>query len=290
MNKSILMIMGGALVVAITVAMLVQSKLSSSPSASSAATVEILTAKRKLMTGERIQQEDVRWQAWPEDALFAGVIKRADQPDETKLAISEAPLRRDIEAGEPVTEQATVSDVKEGSNFLAAMLSPGMRAISISVKPETSVSGFLSPNDYVDVILSYQPKFNSTMQGYADHVVQSYASETILSNIKILAIDQEVRNQENAEATTAKTITLEVSKRQAEKLAMAQSMGEITLSLRRLGEKDTENEIQSAPTTDVGTIKLINKVGTLKDRDNSNTVRLYNGNAIQNIPVRAASH
>jgi pilus assembly protein CpaB len=281
------MIMGGALVVALLVALVVNSKLSGHSASSS---TEILVSNKRLLVGEKIQAADVRWQQWPEDAMFKGVIKRSDQKDETKLAIYDAPLRRVVEPGEPVTDQATISDLKNASNFLAATIAPGMRAASVAVKPETSVAGFLSPGDYVDVILSYSPKLSSDLQGYSADVVQEYASETILSNVKVLAVDQESKDQDRA-AKTAKTITLEVTKSGAETLALAERMGEIILSLRRMGEVDSLNDKKPLLTTDVSKSLVMKRVTDAMERSrtDSGTVRVYSGTTIQNVPVRSGA-
>jgi pilus assembly protein CpaB len=286
MNKNVLMIMGGALAVAILVALVVQSKLGGS--SEPAKGVEILVATKKLLEGEKIKPDDVRWQSWPEDALFTGMIKRADQKDDTKLAVYDAPLRRTVEAGEPVTDQATISDAKGATNYLAASIAPGLRAVSVAVKPETAVSGFVGPGDYVDVILSYQPKLSGDMQLYSSNVVQNYASETILSNVRVLAVDQEVKNSER-EAKTVKTVTLEVTKAGAETLYLAQTMGEISLSLRHMGDKDTDTDKKSSLTTDMSRSAVMKRVEKIKNEEktSSDTVRVYSGSTIQNVPVRA---
>jgi pilus assembly protein CpaB len=285
MNKSILMIMGGALVVAIFVAMIVQSKLGGHQKAEG---TEVLVAAKKLLIGEKAKKEDVRWQSWPEDAVFKGMIKRADQKDEEKLAVYDAPLRRSVEAGEPITEQAMIADVKGANNFLAASIGPGMRAMSVGVKPETSVAGFISPGDYVDVILSYSPKLSSDLQPYSNDVVQNYASETVLSNVKVLAVDQEAKD-EGREAKTVKTVTLEVSKQGAEVLALATNMGDISLSLRHMGDKDSEKDTKSSLTTDISKSLVMKKVADImeKEKTSSDTIRVYSGTSIQNVPVRA---
>lgn len=288
MNKSVLMIMGGALVIALLVAMVVQSKLGSTKS--KAATTEILVANKKLMTGEKIKEQDVRWQAWPEAALFKGVIKRSEQKDEKKLSIYDAPLRRSVEAGEPITSQAMIADVKGAKTFLAAALAPGMRAVSIAVKPETSVAGFLAPGDHVDVIVSHSPRLDGDLKKFSGDVVQRFASETVLSNVKVLAVDQEAKNQDR-EAKAVKTVTLEVTREGAEALALAESMGVLSLSLRRMGEKDGEIEKRPILTTDVTRSTVIRSVGQAKERrqTSSDTVRVYSGNTIQNIPVRSVA-
>jgi pilus assembly protein CpaB len=287
MNKNVLMIMGGALAVAIIVAMIVQSKLGGSHE--KATGVEILVANKKLLQGEKIKADDVRWQAWPEDALFTGVIRRSEQKDEKKLAVYDAPLRRIVEAGEPITEQVTITDAKGGSNYLAAAIAPGMRAVSVGVKAETAVSGFVGPGDFVDVILSYQPKMNGELQQYSGGIVQTFATETILSNVKVLAVDQDVKGDERDPKASAKTVTLEVSKTGAETLYLAQTMGSISLSLRHLGEKDTASDQKPSITTDMSRSAVIKRVEKIRNEEktSSDTVRVYSGNSIQNVPVRA---
>src|SRR5690606_13498786 len=100
--------------------------------------------------------------------------------------VYDAPLRRNIEAGEPITRQALVPDAKGGNNFLAALIAPGMRAMAVSVKANTVAGGFIAPGDRVDVILSYAPRLSSDMQSFSGEYIRRYASETILSNIKVL--------------------------------------------------------------------------------------------------------
>lgn len=288
MNKSVLMIMGGALLVAILVAVVVQSKLSTK-SGAGGATTEILVANKKLLLGERIKAEDVRWQAWPDASAFKGVIKKSEQGDPKKLDVYDTPLRRDIESGEPVTRQAIISDVKGAGNFLAATISPGMRAMAVAVKAETSAGGFVAPGDRVDVILSYTAKLNRDAQDMARNVVSRFASQTVLSNVRVLAVDQKSKD-DGKEAKVAKTVTLEVTREGAEVLALAASMGDISVSLRRLGEKDKVEDMITPITTDATTSEVIRKLNDLVDQSavTSNAVRVYSGSAVQNVPVRAS--
>ncbi|HEX2753434.1 MAG TPA: SAF domain-containing protein, partial [Alphaproteobacteria bacterium] len=121
MNKSVLIIMGAALIVAMVVALMVQKKLAPrDDGAPSLPTVEILVASKKMLIGEKLDAAQVRWQTWPEAGLYAGVIRRAQGKEIEDLDVYKAPLRRNIEAGEPVTTQALVPDTKGGTNFLAA--------------------------------------------------------------------------------------------------------------------------------------------------------------------------
>jgi pilus assembly protein CpaB len=286
MNKTILMIMGGALIVAVLVAVLVQAKLGGGQKAQIDSS-EILVAKRKLSTGDILTPEDIRWQSWPEASFFKGVIKKADQPDENQLDVYDAPLRRNIEAGEPVTRQALVADIKGGNNMLAAMISPGMRAVAIPVKPETMVGGFLTPGDRVDVLLSYAPQLPSDQMGINEQIIKRFASETILSNIKVLAVDQNSKDEAGA-AKVGKTVTLEVDREGAETVALARRMGDLTLALRRIGENDKPEDKKNPLTTDATTSQVIKTLNQVKREFNpvKNSVRVYSGNSIVNVPLR----
>lgn len=290
MNKSVLIIMGFALIVAMVVALMVQSKLAPSDKGTPALpTVEILVASKKMLVGESLDATTVRWQTWPEAALFDGVIRRAEDQSVEDLSVYDAPLRRTIEAGEPVTNQALIPDVKSGTNFLAALIDPDMRAMSVSVKADTMAGGFITPGDRVDVILSYTPRLSRSAQEYADKYVSRYASQTVLSNVKVLAVDQSAK-EENREAKIAKTVTLEVSQEGAQILALADSMGEITLALRRIGDKNDEKSKVVPLTTDVTTsdvIKKLNNIAT-QSKTSNQAVRMYGGPSVINVPVRTA--
>jgi pilus assembly protein CpaB len=286
MNKNVLLIVGGAFVMALVVAMVVQSRLSGGSKAE--ASSEILVANKKLAIGQKVKPEDVRWQVWPDSAMFQGVIKRSEQEDEKTMKVYDTPLRRAVESGEPITQQAVIEDGKGGNNFVSATLAPGMRAVAIAVKPETSVGGFLAPGDYVDVIVSYAPRLSGDMQKHAEDIIQRNASQTVLTNVRVLAVDQESKTGEEREVKTAKTITLEVTKEGAEKLTLASDMGKLSLALRRLGEQDSADDLKPSLVTDSTISTVIQEVERSR-QDNqtiSNAVRMYNGTDIQNIPVR----
>lgn len=289
MNKSVLIIMGAALIVAMIVALMVQAKLSPKSDTGTVPSVEILVAVKKMLVGENLKSVDVRWQAWPEAALYDGVIRKTPDQDIEDLNVYEAPLRRSIEAGEPVTRQALVPDIKGGSNFLAALIDPGMRAISVGVKPNTMAGGFIAPGDYVDVVLSYTPRLGRSVQEYADSYVSRYASQTVLSNVRVLAVDQSAK-EENREAKVAKTVTLEVSQEGAQILALADAMGDITLALRRIGDSDDPVSETFPITTDATTSDVMKKLNNIAEQSktSTNAVRVYSGPTIVNVPVRAA--
>ena len=131
-------------------------------------------------------------------------------------------------AGEPIREQKLVK--ANGSGFMAAILPTGMRAISTEISPETGAGGFILPNDRVDVILSKREK-NPDKSG-ADIV----NSEILLSNIRVLAIDQAPKEKEGQNVVVGKTVTLELKPEQAETLARARQSGTLQLALRSIAD------------------------------------------------------
>jgi pilus assembly protein CpaB len=284
MNKSVLIIMGGALLAAILVAVVVQMKLSPRGDAAPD-TVQILVTKKNMFIGDTIKPENVAWKSWPEGSTFKGMVKKSDYPDGKEPEVYDAPLRRNLEKGEPVTKQALIPDAKGSNSFLAASISPGMRAMSVSVKANTMAGGFVSPGDRVDVVLSYTPSSPDGTSEFSDNVFMRYASQTVLRDIRVLAVDQ--RTDEDGVAKVAKTVTLELSPEQAEIMSIAVQMGDITLALRRIGEKD-DPDMKRPIVTDVRVsevLRLLQEarakgVGTLS------VVRSYGGTKVEDIPVR----
>lgn len=189
-------------------------------------TMDVLVTKADIGLGQTVGPDDVQWQAWPATTAGANFIRRTDRPDAmTQIAGSIA--RSPFVAGEPVREQKLVK--ANGSGFMAAILPTGMRAVSTEISPETGAGGFILPNDRVDVILSKREK-NPDRANNTDVV----NSETILSNIRVLAIDQTIEEKNGQKVVVGKTATLEVKPEQSEALARARQSGTLSLALRSL--------------------------------------------------------
>jgi pilus assembly protein CpaB len=155
----------------------------------------------------------MQWQTWPTATASNSLIRRNDRPDApTQIAGSIA--RAPFIAGEPIREPKLVK--ANGSGFMAAILPAGMRAVSTEISPETGAGGFILPNDRVDVILSKREK-NPERGGSTDIV----HSEIILSNVRVLAIDQAPKEKDGQTSVVGKTVTLELKPEQAETLARA---------------------------------------------------------------------
>ena len=189
------------------------------------ATTEILVAKSDIGLGQSVKPEDMQWQTWPASAASSSFISKAGKADAIK-DIAGSIARAPFIAGEPIREQKLVK--ANGSGFMAAILPTGFRAISTEISPETGAGGFILPNDRVDVILSRREK--SPDRGAPDLI----NSEIILTNIRVLAIDQAPKEKEGMNALGGKTVTLELKPEQAETLARSRQAGTLALALRSI--------------------------------------------------------
>jgi len=182
-------------------------------------TVDVLVAKNEIGIGHSLSGGDLGWQQWP--SVSAGsFIRRTDKPDAIEQ-FAGAVARAPIGAGEPVRENRLIK--AKGSGYMAAILPPGMRAISTEISVETGAGGFILPNDRVDVILSRRDREAEKASGIEAHV-----SETILADVRVLAIDQNVEEKNGQRVVVGKTATLELTQRQAELLALSRQMGTLT--------------------------------------------------------------
>ncbi len=239
MDKKKLMLLLGALVIAIGTAMAARSLFAgaSTPSADAAQQVpkgpKVLVAQRALPVGTIITADSISFQAWPKEMIQDAYFLDGEA-DMNKLLGTV--VRFNVTAGQPVTQGALVSPGDRG--FLAAALGAGMRAVTIPVSQKTGVGGFVFPGDHVDLVLTQTVR--ATDQGEP-----LKASETILRNIRVLATDQSTET-ETVEGKTVvrafRTVTVEVTPRIAEKVAVAQTIGTLSLSLRSLADNQTELE------------------------------------------------
>jgi pilus assembly protein CpaB len=190
-------------------------------------TVDVLVAKSDIGLGQTVKPEDTQWQTWPAAAASKSFIRRGERPDATK-EVAGSIARSPFIAGEPIREPKLVK--ADGSGFMAAILPTGMRAISTEISAETGAGGFILPNDRVDVILSKREK--SEHSGAPDIV----NSEVLLSNVRVLAIDQAPKEKDGQNAVVGKTVTLELKPDQTETLARARQSGTLSLALRSIAD------------------------------------------------------
>ena len=239
MDKKKLILLIGALVIAIGTALAARSMFAgaATPEAEAAAPVEpqgpkVLVSKRSLPVGTIITADAIGFQLWPEEMVQDAYF--IDGEADMSLLLGTV-VRHPITAGEPVTQGSLVAPGDRG--FLAAALGPGMRAVTVPVSARTGVAGFIFPGDRVDLMLT------QTVQGEETGL---NVSETVLQNLRVLATDQSTESTTTEDGRTVvrafRTVTLEVTPRIAEKIAVAQTIGTLSLSLRSIADNQAELE------------------------------------------------
>jgi len=303
MNKNVLIVLGGAVLAALLVAMLVQVSLGGKKEVvADESSVQVLVAAKDLKIGRELQEGDLRWKNWSEDNLFKGaIIRKENQAAEDVLT---GRLERSFSEGEVMVRKGILKETK--TNVVAARLKAGERAVSIKVSEEDLVAGFIAPGNFVDVILTYDERISfgdSKARGAeASEVkemialnIKKWATETILENVRVLALNQTTESQSGSDKKTKKlgkkaTVTLAVPIRDAEKLSLASEMGKITLAMRGVGD-DALNP--DAPTlTDARLTTVDNEIheAYLELKKDSgvdmNSVKIYHGSKVETISVK----
>jgi pilus assembly protein CpaB len=191
-------------------------------------TVDVLVAKVDIGLGQTLKPEDLQWQAWPQSTASGSFIRRTERPDaQTQIAGSIA--RSPFVGGEPIREVKLVK--ADGSGFMAAILPSGMRAVSTEISAESGAGGFILPNDRVDVLLTRHVK-NAAHPEMPEMVV----SEVVLSNIRVLAIDQAPKEKDGQTTVLGRTATLELKPVQAAQLESSRQAGTLSLALRSIAD------------------------------------------------------
>jgi len=239
MDRKKLVLLLGALIIAIGTAMAARSMFAgaSTPEAEAAPQEpqgpKVLVAKRALPIGTIITADAVGYQLWPKEMVQDAYFIDGEADMEQLLGTV---VRNPITAGEPVTQGSLVSPGDRG--FLAAALAPGMRAITVPVSAKTGVGGFVFPGDRVDMLLT------QTVSGNDEAGLKT--TETILRNLRVLATDQSTESVKTQDGKTVvrafRTVTLEVTPRIAEKISVAQTIGSLSLVLRSIADNQTDLE------------------------------------------------
>ena len=258
MNPLRVMIVLVAAVAAIGLAVVMQKAMGGKPAPApvveaapaSKPMTQVLVAKRDLAIGDRLTGGDVAWQPWPSDTINAAFITNgAAEPVPTKVAakaakavgdaaemiggvspekaVEGAIVRDPILSGEPITARKIVRGGEGG--YLSVVLGPGKRAMAVPVTSETAVGGFILPGDRVDVIQTHE----QTTVGEGDGGGKQVVAETVIQNVRVLALDQTTAaEKKDAKTIVASTATLEVGPVEAEALSRAKATGPVTLTLR----------------------------------------------------------
>jgi pilus assembly protein CpaB len=231
----------GALVIAVVTAVMAKNMFTGAGANQAAAAPavpvgpKIMVARKALPVGTIIDQESLSFQAWPKE-LVQNAYYVEGAPESNMAKLLGTVVRNPITAGQPITQGSLVGPNDRG--FLAAALGPGMRAVTVPVSNTTGVAGFVFPGDRIDMVLTQE------VQGGGDGPALK-VSETIVRNLRVLATDQRIDSKDEEGKTVVKTfatVTLEATPRLAEKIAVAQSLGTLSLSLRSIADNTSELE------------------------------------------------
>jgi pilus assembly protein CpaB len=215
----------------------------------------VLVARDEIARGHILKPTDLVWQQWPDRGIHRGYIQEGTKPIET---FDGWVARGTFGPGDPITEGKIVKPGRSG--FLAAALQPGMRAVSVPVNRTSDVSGFILPGDEVDVLITHPLPLPTGGDGTA---LQHHAAETVLQNVRVLAVDQKL-DDKGGEAILAQTATLELTPKQSEIIAVAIEMGKLSLSLRSLVPSSvSDTEADSSGVAHSGTFTLDSEVSRL---------------------------
>jgi pilus assembly protein CpaB len=212
-------------------------------------TVDVLVAKTDIGLGQTVTPNEMQWQTWPTASASNAFIRRSEHPNAT-TEFTGSIARSPFIAGEPIREPKLVK--ANGSGFMAAILPSGMRAISTEISAETGAGGFILPNDRVDVILTRREK-NPDHNASADIIIP----EIILSNIRVLAIDQAPKEKDGQNSVVGKTVTLEVKPEQTALLAAARQAGTLSLALRSLADVNQAEIIADDRSRQRGSVNVV---------------------------------
>jgi pilus assembly protein CpaB len=269
MDVKKLALLVGALVIAVVTAVMAKNMFAGAGAQQAAAAPavplgpKVLVAKKALPVGTIIDADSFTFQPWPKELLQSAYYMEG-QPDGDPKKLLGTVVRNAITAGQPVTRGSLVGPQDRG--FLAAALAPGMRAITVPVNISAGVAGFVFPGDHIDLVLTQQ------VQGGGDGPALK-VSETIIRNLRVLATDQRITSTDEEGKTKVQTfsnVTLEVTPRIAEKVAVAQSLGSLSLSLRSIADNSSELERAVA----AGDVKV--PAGTSPDQEKQMLLALAN--------------
>ena len=229
--------------------------------------VDVLVATTNLSLGSRVSEQSVKWKQWPAEALSPALISNDLRPqaiDELKSAIVRSPILE----GEPISESKLV---KAGSSgVMAALLKPGMRAVTTRISVDTAAGGFIQPGDRVDIILTQTVQSNNS----GGSSQRQFIADTIFENVHVLAIDQTYSTgAEGGAAVIGSTATFEMSQEDAELLQQSVSKGDLSLTLRGI--------VRSGARA-ISTAKTVKE----KPAETESSLTVYRGGQPQQVAIR----
>jgi pilus assembly protein CpaB len=194
---------------------------------------QVLVASQDIRLGSTVKENSVEWRDWPATGLSPKFIVKTTGQDQL-AAIDGAIARASFYAGEPISDAKLI---RSDQGVMAALLPKGMRAVATRIAADTSAGGFILPNDRVDVIMTRAADKSGGVESSGGN---AYLTETILSNVRVLAIDQTIEDKDGVkDVVVGQTATLELTPQQAQILTVAQQMSDrLTLALRSIADSN----------------------------------------------------
>jgi len=189
-------------------------------------TEKVLVATRDLAMGSTLTATDVAWRDWPKDSVSGEFITGGAQDSETTVVGAIARAR--FYTGEPISNAKLI---RTDRGFMSAILPEGKRAVAVRIAADTSAGGFILPNDHVDVVLTSRDRRAEKATG-----TETFVSRTILSDVRVLAIGQQVGEKNGQKVVIGKTATLELTPKQVESVELARKTGTLSLALRSIAD------------------------------------------------------
>lgn len=213
--------------------------------------VDVLVATQNMSLGSRVSDQTVKWKQWPAEALTPSLISIDSRPSAIE-DLERAIVRSPILEGEPISENKLIK--AGGSGVMAALLKPGMRAVTTRISVDTAAGGFIQPGDRVDIILTQAVQSQNPLASQSNQRI--FSADTIFENVHVLAIDQTYSTGIEGGATViGSTATFEMSQEDAELLQQSVSKGDLSLTLRgiirsnapaRSAAKNEKEEVETA--------------------------------------------
>lgn len=201
---------------------------------------KVLVAKRDFVVGDRITPDSIGWQDWPKTGMSPAFITQIGFPKAIE-DYANAVVTQSLVVGEPII-MSKIVQAGANNGVMAALLTPGMRATTVSITADTGVAGFILPNNRVDVLLTRAIPI--TING---QTTNRTVSSIVFENVRVLAIDQNVAMAKEQKTITGATATLELTSTDSEKLETADNLGDISLVLRGYSDASGPTVSRSNP-------------------------------------------
>lgn len=185
---------------------------------------KVLVAKTDLRVGTLLTPDEFKWANWPESTINPAYFTQEVAPDAMEI-LTGSVVRSALYADEPIMPQKIVQKGETG--FMAALLGPGKRAMTVEISPESASAGFILPDDRVDIILTQLIEFAGDQD-----LPPQLVTNTIMENARVIAIDQTFGDVDGIPTLTGSTATMELTQEQSELLANSARSGTLSLTLR----------------------------------------------------------